>query len=111
VCADGVGRGSTDKGVKKREEDASRKLILESTKKCPGCQRAIEKSWGCDHMTCKCAACRIERGRCNVCVGSRCKKEFCWQCLAPYKKKGVRGVEHRQGCQYYDPHRYPDSGE
>jgi hypothetical protein len=43
----------TDKKLKKREEAASRKLIAETTKQCPGCKRSIEKSFGCDHMSCK----------------------------------------------------------
>lgn len=43
----------TNKRYKKEEEVLSRKLIEETTKKCPGCNRSIEKSFGCDHMTCK----------------------------------------------------------
>jgi hypothetical protein len=43
----------TNKSLKKQEEAASKKLILESTKKCPNCKRSIEKSFGCDHMTCE----------------------------------------------------------
>ncbi|KAH7078278.1 hypothetical protein FB567DRAFT_406090, partial [Paraphoma chrysanthemicola] len=57
----------TNKHIKKQEEAASKKIIADTTKKCPGCKRSIEKSYGCDHMTC-----------------SKCKHEFCWECLAPY---------------------------
>ncbi|KAF2876945.1 hypothetical protein BDV95DRAFT_465034, partial [Massariosphaeria phaeospora] len=59
----------TDGTRKKAEEEASKKLIKETAKKCPGCKWNIEKNTGCDHMTCKC---------------SKCKHEFCWICLAPY---------------------------
>ncbi|KAF1841757.1 uncharacterized protein K460DRAFT_255016, partial [Cucurbitaria berberidis CBS 394.84] len=76
----------TNKKLKRAEEAASKQLILETTKKCPGCKKTIEKSYGCDHMTC-----------------SRCKHEFCWQCLAPYAKKNRGGVMHHPGCDYYDP--------
>jgi hypothetical protein len=43
----------TDRNLKKQEEIASKKIISQTTKKCPGCKRSIEKSFGCDHMTCK----------------------------------------------------------
>jgi hypothetical protein len=35
-----------------REEAASRQLVSNTTKPCPGCGFAIEKNSGCDHMTC-----------------------------------------------------------
>lgn len=45
----------TNKSIKKGEEEASRALIAQTTKKCPGpnCGKNIEKNNGCDHMTCK----------------------------------------------------------
>lgn len=43
----------TDSKIKKAEDSASRKLIKELAKKCPGCKWNIEKNNGCDHMTCK----------------------------------------------------------
>mmetsp|Transcript_15759 Transcript_15759/g.23689 ORF Transcript_15759/g.23689 Transcript_15759/m.23689 type:complete len:381 (-) Transcript_15759:110-1252(-) len=36
-------------------------------KRCPNCKFHIEKSMGCDHMTC-----------------SRCRHEFCWKCMAAF---------------------------
>ena len=36
-------------------------------KKCPICCHPIEKSYGCDHMTCNCGG------------------EFCWECLTPWQ--------------------------
>ncbi|KAH7402632.1 hypothetical protein BKA66DRAFT_404730 [Pyrenochaeta sp. MPI-SDFR-AT-0127] len=81
----------TNKKLKKAEEVASKKLILETTKKCPGCKRNIERSYGCDHMTC-----------------SKCKHEFCWQCLAPYAQKFRGRVIHRVGCDHFNPDWIPD---
>jgi hypothetical protein len=43
----------TNSKMRKAEESASRKLIKELAKKCPGCKWNIEKNDGCDHMTCK----------------------------------------------------------
>jgi hypothetical protein len=43
----------TDKKIKKEEEKASKRLMNTIAKTCPGCKRPIEKSYGCDHMTCK----------------------------------------------------------
>jgi hypothetical protein len=39
--------------LKKKEEEASRLLVEEISKQCPGCKRPVEKVDGCDHMTCK----------------------------------------------------------
>ncbi|KAH7126853.1 hypothetical protein B0J11DRAFT_409937, partial [Dendryphion nanum] len=60
----------TDGRVKRGEEEASRRALKEVCKKCPGkgCGWGIEKNEGCDHMTC-----------------SKCRHQFCWVCLAPYK--------------------------
>jgi hypothetical protein len=35
------------------EEQASTRIIVKTTKKCPQCHAPIEKNEGCDHMTCK----------------------------------------------------------
>jgi hypothetical protein len=47
------------------QEAASEKLIASTTKKCPNprCGHGIEKSGGCDHMTCKLL---IEPSKCNT---------------------------------------------
>ncbi|KAF2270912.1 hypothetical protein CC78DRAFT_5996 [Lojkania enalia] len=74
----------TDGKIKKAENEASRKLIKETAKKCPGCKWYIQKNYGCDHMTC-----------------SKCKHEFCWVCLAPYKPIRDQGNQmHREDCEY-----------
>lgn len=44
-----------------------------NTKGCPKCHAAIEKSGGCNHMTCR-----------NI----SCKAEFCWVCLGPWDQHG-----------------------
>jgi hypothetical protein len=47
-----LGHRTTDV-LRKAEEAASKKVISETAKQCPGCKRNIEKAEGCDHMTCK----------------------------------------------------------
>ena len=48
-------------------------------KPCPKCTMPIEKNGGCNHVTC------------------RCKHEFCWLCLEPYK----RGHWRNSDCSQY----------
>jgi hypothetical protein len=43
----------TRKKSQKVADLASRKLIKDTSKSCPGCKRRIEKNGGCDHITCK----------------------------------------------------------
>ncbi|KAF2632608.1 hypothetical protein BU25DRAFT_319705, partial [Macroventuria anomochaeta] len=77
----------TNKKIRKEEEKASKKWMKEKAKHCPGCKRPIEKSYGCDHMTC-----------------SKCRHEFCWECLAPYlKKRDAGSVTHRAECLHHNP--------
>ncbi|KAK0100195.1 hypothetical protein ONS95_008533 [Cadophora gregata] len=51
----------------------SQKTIKRIAKRCPGCQRYINKNGGCQHMSCLCG------------------KQFCWHCLADYP-------HHSWGC-------------
>lgn len=61
--------------------------IARNTKRCPGpnCGVAVEKGNGCFHMKC-----------------TRCRFEFCWECLAPwgdiFPVGGYRFEGHRVGC-------------
>lgn len=68
-------------GQKSRDEEAATQKILdEVSKKCPGpnCGWRIQKTDGCDHMTCR-----------------KCKFEFCWECLASHKEiKNVGNTAH-----------------
>ncbi|KZS96148.1 hypothetical protein SISNIDRAFT_477911 [Sistotremastrum niveocremeum HHB9708] len=45
------------------EEKALKEWLSESTTPCPGCSVNVEKSMGCNHMTC-----------------SKCKQHFCYRC-------------------------------
>lgn len=57
------------------------------TKRCPGpdCGVLVEKGGACFHMTC-----------------STCKAEFCWECLADWRKifprEGYNVEAHNEGC-------------
>jgi hypothetical protein len=69
------------------EEAASRKMIKETSRQCPGknCGWRIEKNDGCDHMTCR-----------------KCNTEFCWLCKANYKDIWRLGnTAHKPTCRYY----------
>jgi hypothetical protein len=65
--------------------------LAEHTKPCPGegCGVQVQKGDGCFHMTC-----------------SRCRFEFCWECLTDWRRIFVPGDEggflrasgHREGC-------------
>lgn len=51
-------------------------------RQCPRCGVAVEKTSGCDHITCVCRA------------------EWCYRCLAPYSRSRARGLhcEHGPPC-------------
>ncbi|KAI6002599.1 hypothetical protein F5J12DRAFT_840055 [Pisolithus orientalis] len=58
------GRTSVQRLVRQhREEEENRKWLESSTTECPGCALRVEKSMGCNHMTC-----------------SKCKTHFCYRC-------------------------------
>ena len=48
-------------------DESSLNYQKKNTKPCPSCKSQIEKSIGCDHMTC-----------------TKCEYEFCYICLGPY---------------------------
>lgn len=92
----------TNKRLKKEENKASKQLMAKIAKICPGCKRPIEKSYGCDHMTCKSILSSVSSLIDNSLSGTKCRHEFCWRCLAPYKKKrDYQAVTHYRGCLYF----------
>ena len=67
------------------QQHASQRWISGHTKKCPKCPVHIEKNEGCDHMTC-----------------SKCKHEFCWECLTSYSNIKRHGAYlHIRQCKHY----------
>jgi hypothetical protein len=64
---------------------ATEALLMATTKKCPMCAASIEKNDGCDHMTCQ-----------------HCLGEFCWLCLADFKRIFRYGNHHHQRtCRHW----------
>lgn len=48
---------------RRSQEQSSLKAISKTTRNCPGCDWAIEKISGCDHMICKCFISPVMRAR------------------------------------------------
>lgn len=69
--------------VKKCQDDSeTANWIQANTQGCPKCGSLIEKSGGCNHMTC-----------------SKCRYEFCWICLVSWKEHGTSYYK----CNRFDP--------
>jgi len=51
---------------REKQELKSEKKVKKIAKRCPGCQRYINKNGGCNHMSCLCG------------------RQFCWSCLHDY---------------------------
>jgi hypothetical protein len=58
------------------EKEMSKWAKLHGIKICPNCRRKVEKSVGCDHMTC-----------------AKCRYEWCWLCGEKYS------YSHMQNCE------------
>jgi hypothetical protein len=89
--------------LEKAQEAASVAAIGQLTKKCPGprCIYNIEKDSGCDHMTCKFQH-AYQGTPANASLGSKCRYEFCWVCLADYNLIRRQGNSaHQRGCKYH----------
>jgi len=52
-------------------DDATEKMLLATTKQCPGCKVRITKNKACNHMTC-----------------ANCRHQFCWVCKGDWKEHG-----------------------
>jgi hypothetical protein len=67
---------------------ATEQWLAQRTKNCPNCQSSIEKTSGCDHMTC-----------------SQCHFEFCWACLANYASiRNDGNHRHHDRCKHFRPY-------
>jgi len=62
------------------EEEASLKELLKHSKKCPQCERPIQKNGGCKHMHC-----------------TQCRVDFCWDCVSVIGAKGRYCLCYPQG--------------
>jgi len=70
-------------------EIANEEYKRRMTKPCPQCKTSIEKSSGCDHMTCSKSS-------------GGCGHEFCWRCLADYEPIMRKGNHrHMRTCTYW----------
>lgn len=60
--------------------------LMATVRVCPGCRQGIEKSGGCNHMTCR-----------------ECKMQFCWDCSKPWQGHTVcrRPDDSEQAKQFY----------
>ncbi|KAJ1299563.1 hypothetical protein OPQ81_011970 [Rhizoctonia solani] len=73
--------------------ELTRLMEREGWKKCPGCQAPIEKSEGCNHMTCTTPACNTH---------------FCWVCGGKVIQSVIRAeineaiMQHFSNCKLFD---------
>lgn len=81
-------RNAAARKIKKtKEEKEAAKTVETTTKPCPGagCGVRIEKNEGCHHMKC-----------------SRCRTQFCWDCLADWQTILRRGNDsHLPKCRWH----------
>ncbi|KAG9239403.1 hypothetical protein BJ875DRAFT_522835, partial [Amylocarpus encephaloides] len=69
------------------QEKASDEYLERYAKSYPNCQAQIQKTAGCDHMTCR-----------------QCRAQFCWLCLAPWMQIMQSGNHHHcRQCRHYRP--------
>ncbi|KAI1751232.1 hypothetical protein F4782DRAFT_199844 [Xylaria castorea] len=67
------------------DDAASREEVRRTSKSCPKCRFDIEKTVGCDIMTCK-----------------HCRHAFCWQCFTPhYRIDRAGNSAHRRDCKHW----------
>lgn len=68
-----------------KAEKKSEKVIKKIAKRCPGCQRYINKNGGCSHMSCKPIVIVQDTKSTMLTIRKGpCGKHFCWTCLHDY---------------------------
>jgi hypothetical protein len=68
-----------------KAEKKSEKVIKKIAKRCPGCQRYINKNGGCSHMSCKSIVIiQDTKSTMLTILKGPCGKHFCWTCLHDY---------------------------
>jgi len=86
TCA--VHRVKWHKGMTCNEYDQQQQqeALVIKVKPCPKCQSNTEKNLDSERVKC-----------------SKCKLEFCWECMADYKQIQRKGPRHHQTtCSYYE---------
>jgi len=86
LCNGGCGRVSHGGSCNMTSDEASDATITSTTKRCPHCNNAVEKSAGCNHIHCSCGG------------------HFCWSCNVPYNFNDGSITEHYQTgqCRQFD---------
>jgi hypothetical protein len=92
-----------DKAISEMNK-ATMDLLEKETKKCPGCGYRIEKTRGCDRVTCKFIILLGEALTDNR-IGSQCQFQFCYQCSASYNGEGgirsMGNIAHADDCAHH----------
>ena len=68
LCPNGCGRAGHGGPCDLTTDEASEQAIRNSSLECPGCRSPVQKSSGCNHMTCRCGV------------------EFCYHCGSEYQR-------------------------
>jgi hypothetical protein len=93
--------------IRRQHEAASAAEVAKSSVECPGCGVQIQKTKGCDHMTCKYSVTSMFLRQLLTRTGGRngCGFQFCYVCRAPYT--GEHGIfrvgnsAHSPTCRYH----------
>lgn len=95
---------------KSNEEAASSEYLKNKTKICPGCGVNSVKIGGCDHITCRYSLRFFSSSLILtlILLGHICKHQYCWTCLADYRRICDEGNDrHETSCKWH-PRNLPD---